>query len=218
MFRILIIEDNLDTLKLLERYIPEVVPGAQVHVADTVADGMDFLKQARPYYDIAILDFELPASRGGAKNINTTLCRTIKELRQDTFVLHITAYSDDPRVLAHLAEFHAGYGDPNGEIISKSSAKWCQELATKLRAYLYGRLIERQMEVLFGSTDEPSYAAFRSMGGSESRSGTSLTYRLATLAQDISKYWGYLSHSTQEQIKHNFSVIVDRESVRVSLL
>jgi CheY-like chemotaxis protein len=223
MFRILIVEDISDTLEQLRMFFSERFPDAKVDAVETVAEGLESIKEAmesgRPYH-AAVLDFKLPQDKGESPKVDESLCLEIRNRMSKALVAHITAYPDDPMVLRHLKNVGLDYRDPRAIFISKLEVDWPDQLVRKVKAYLYGTRIEKQMDELFG-TDEQRAAAKRgrfSRPFSGSMGGKSATHELAALFRDIAAHWDDLDERSQGRIQKMFYVNTQTDPIRVSLM
>jgi CheY-like chemotaxis protein len=231
MFRILIVEDIKSTLEQLtaaiydafeeEQEDGEVRPCVRVYTAETVDDGKQIIEKAhadkRPFHAV-VLDFKLPDRRGTMTEIDESLCLLLRQVMRDTLVAHITAYMDDERVQDHLRRIHQSQIDPHAFILEKTKARYVTELINKLKAFLFGRRIEEQLNMIFGEEKELSFAARGRAIRLHSRSPRSLTVDMRTLRRDIVSHWHDLDERLQEKIKQIFRVDEKSEPVRVSLL
>src|SRR5262245_1531850 len=209
MFRILLVEDNLNTLEELCELLREVFPQTIIEFASIVDEGLKKISIAttkKQPFDIAVLDFKLPAHKGLNPEIDETLCQEIKSGMPETLVIHITAFHEDSAVIKHIAQHHAGNNDPRSELIQKSN-DWPEKLLSRMKAYL----IDRQLHRLFEKQAEPA-----SVRNTVNRSG-SLTHMLAALSRDIVAYWPDLDDSTKARIRKYFETAEDKQQVRLTL-
>ena len=209
MFRILLVEDVLRTLEELRELLQDVFPNASLETASTVADGQNKIWTAATNnqpFDIAILDFKLPAHKGLNPEIDESLCQEIKSKMPKTLVIHITAFHEDSAVTTHIAKHHTGKNAPRVELIQKND-DWPEKLLSEIKAYL----IERQLDSLFdGQTDATEARKVV-------RSSGSLTHALAALSRDIANHWHDLDDATRARIREYFETTEDEQQVRVSL-
>ncbi|MCI0660091.1 MAG: hypothetical protein L0220_03355 [Acidobacteria bacterium] len=208
MFRLLIVEDDENTLNQLQKLFDEEFPDAIVDTAATIKKGMLLIEEAfenRCYYDAAILDLKLPLDVGEAAEVDELVCHKIRNLMPDALIVHYTGYPEDKQILQHVKNAHTGPHDPRTSIISKLKSGWSIELLRKAKMYLYGCRIEKQIDLLFGSRSrEPS--------------GGSLTHNIAMLQRDIIVHWNDLDQMLQERIKSIFHVDADSLPIRISLI
>lgn len=214
MFHILIVEDVLNTLEELRELLKEVFPDmVQIEPADNVEAGLAIIQKAATderLFDIAILDFRLPAAPGEPDVIDEKLCQAIKEHMPDTLVIHITSFQKDEAVINHIDRKHSPKS-PRAAVIPKT-AYWTVKLLEEVKAHLYGQVIERQLISLFGLF---SVEGLTQRGMSPARG--SLTHGLAALSRDIVTYWRDLSESTKSKIEKYFIVNDEQEVVRIGL-
>jgi CheY-like chemotaxis protein len=221
MFRFLVTEDNEPTLVNLTALLGAEFRGAVVDPASSVAEGMEFLSAAastRMSYDAALLDFKLPIAEGENPEIDCSLCNEIRTAHRGTLVIHMTSFRDDPEVLKHLEESHSEPSAPAPFFVSKMDSKWGEILIERLKAFLYGKRIEEQMDALFGAAS----GSGSTIGGIALRRPASrlggVTQRLAALTQDIEEHWRDLSKSVKSRVQSTFVVEATGEEIRVSLL
>jgi CheY-like chemotaxis protein len=210
MFRILLVEDILNTLDELRELLKEAFSDVLVETASTVEEGLDKIKVAEGRnqpFDVAILDFKLPAHKGLNPETDETLCIEIKSRMPGTLVIHITAFHEDVAVAKHITRHHTGKNTPRVELIQKS-AYWPEKLLSATKSYL----IEQRLGALFE----------RQIGGSEARKAMSgagsLTHQLAALSRDIATYWRDIDEPTKKEIRDNFEITEDEQGVHVTLL
>lgn len=209
MFRILLVEDILNTLEELRGLLREVFPDALIEIASTVAEGRDKIRTAAANsqsFDIAVLDFKLPAYKGLNPEIDESLCQEIKSGMPETLVIHITAFHEDSAVIKHIARHHTGKSGPRAELIQKNDY-WAEKLLSEIKAYL----IERQLYSLFEKQAEAT--EIRKVLSSSG----SLTHMLAALSRDIAAYWHDLDDATKARIREYFETTEDKQQVRVTL-
>ena len=220
MFRILIVEDDPPTLELLGKAIARKIDDVHVDAAMNVSEAHEFIDRAinnQPYHAV-VLDMMLP-SGGLTPSLDETICRKLRDRMPHTLVAHITAYQDNDEVREHLETFHGPSQIDLSFSLSKLVVTYSSELIAKLKGYLYSRRIENQLDALFNGGGVGEYSA----GGRPARprhsSGArSRTHELASLTQNISTDWPYLSVAVKTRIQDIFKVVEDPNGgVRVSL-
>ena len=232
MFRILIVEDIRDTLKQLNLFISEALKepdGEQnfvIHTAEAVDDARRLILEAKgrgqPYHAV-VLDFKLPKQMGHNPELPDTdesLCLLIRQQSRDTLVAHITAYRADEVVSRHVRLVHEEQLDPWALVFSKADSDYALKLVERLRAFLYGRRIEKQITYVFGEPQEARELAFAARGRDEpvrAQGVRSLTHDIAALRRDIVTHWHYLDERIQELVRQYFRVDAESHPVRVSL-
>lgn len=218
MFNILIADDDEPTRQQLEKYLADILPGVAIETAGAVDPAIQCVEMAYSRgapFDAAILDFKLPIDQGGNPEPDHTICDRIHELMPETFVVHITAFGDDPEVLKHILESHRSRYDPWGDYVPKNKSDYAQRLGTILKNWLYGKPIEDAMDMLFGRVAER--AAFPS-APMDMRRGGSLTHELAALTRNIESHWNDLDDRLKKRIAQVFHVNEDVTPIRVSVL
>ena len=220
MVRFLIIEDVPETREQLEKLFANDFPGAVIDTAETVTEALRLIEQSaaqkRPY-DIAVQDFKLPLEKGYHPEVDVSTCDLIRKATPTTFIVHITAWPNDPAVLMHLTEAHLDLGPPSACLISKLDADWAEKLMLKAKAYLYGTRIEQQMARLFGPTyarEVPKKWPMQLVPVSKG----SVTHELAALQRDIEAHWHDLDARLQQRVSEFFYVNTKVTPVRVSVL
>lgn len=214
--RILVIEDQELARVQTEKLIRKVFPKAIVHGVDTIAGGLELLNRAaeeKRLYDVAIIDFELPYELGHAPTISVEIPKQIQRIHKSTYIIYITAYIDDPRVDRHVREYHSETGHP-ATVISKLSTDdlWTNTLIQKLKTHLYQRKISNRMARLF---KESTYSSVRFR--TDYSSSISVTYELASLIQDIIKYWEYLDEHFKRILLAKFEIDETEQPIKVRL-
>jgi CheY-like chemotaxis protein len=211
MFRILIVEDELNTLEELRELLQEEFPDVLIKTALTVNEGKDKIRDAimrnRPF-SIAILDFKVPLDKGHNPEVDESLCEEISSRMPETLVIHITAFHEDQDVDRHISKYHTGINAPRiGRTIQKNAY-----LPEKLLGEIKSYFIERQMDTLVGPK-----AMVPARNLESGRISGGLTQPLATLIRDIATYWSDLGDETKERVRGRFSVNDEQTPVRVSL-
>jgi CheY-like chemotaxis protein len=218
MFRLLIVEDDHDTCSALKEYLSRtVLPDnvelqIQIDTAETVSAAkraIDVAMASKKPYHAIILDFHLPKESGYQPEMDQSLCLFVRTLMPSTtLIIHITAFMDDDVVVRHMKEFHDEQIDRSFRL-TKTHGDWFGQLASKLKAFLYGTQIDEQISRLF------EFAA-----NSELESGTKhiSTYKLAALSRDIVRHWSYLDDSVKDRIQRFFNVDSSTDPIRISLL
>jgi CheY-like chemotaxis protein len=220
MFRILIVEDEPKLLEELRESFRGYFPDSKIELAGAVDDALQLVKAAFSsgwFYDVAVLDLRLPRQEGGHAELDETICREIRDTRRDTLVIHISAYGEEQDVLRHLENYHDDSGDPQSRLLKKGDPEFWDKLEKKAKEYLYGGLIEQQMDKLF---PYPRSASAGSRLGARSKLSDqgSLTLELNNLARDIATYWDHLDEKLRCRIQERFNVYKERGIIRVSFL
>jgi hypothetical protein len=211
MFRILIVEDDLNTLEELREVLQEEFPDVLIETALTVNEGRDKIRDAvmrnRPF-SIAILDFKVPLDKGHNPEVDESLCRGISSRMPETLVIHITSFHEDQDVDRHIRKYHTGINAPRiGRPIQKN-AFWPEKLVGEIKSHF----IERQMDALVGPK---AMSPARNL--ESGRIGASATQPLGTLTRDIATFWNGLHDETKERVRDYFIVNDEQPPVRVSL-
>ncbi|MEK7407042.1 MAG: hypothetical protein AAB225_18370 [Acidobacteriota bacterium] len=210
MYRILLVEDQELTRETLLRLLRKYFPDAEVKgVANEAAAGA-ILKEwedDRIELDAAVLDLKLPRTEGGTAVVSD-LCDLVARLQPRAVVGHITAYFRDKDVNDHLVDLHVKKAHKAGFTVDKTEQNWEDDLLRKLMNYR----VERKLDEAFDTA--PGFRR-RSARGWAGRS--SATYRIASLADDISRYWKHLEPHLQDRIRKNFDVQVEQDKVYVGL-
>ena len=224
MFRILIVEDVIETLELLKALISEGIvepdgsPGVRIHTAVSVSEAMQMIREARKPYHAVVLDFKLPEQRGVESLVDESLCLAVRRMQLPTLVAHITAYDEDPVVKEHLERVHQERVDRWGLKLSKTDEDYGIKLVRGLKAYLYGMRIEEQIRMLFGEQEALSFAGRARLMPTPGRIESSRTHDLAALCRDIVAYWHDLDDMLHGRIRQIFHVDDRSDPVRVSRL
>lgn len=225
MFRILVVEDDEHTSTQLRNIITEQIDDVEVETALNVPDAHDLITAAREKnqpYDVVVLDLMLPPEDGLKAELDESICKRVRLTMERTLVAHITAHDDDATVERHLEVVHGPSQIDFSFRLSKDTGKergrgaYSFELIERLRPFLYGRRIKRQLRALFNGGEVAAYAgmAMRPRGFPDDRSKT---HELAALTRNISKDWEYLSEGLRTQIRDIFNVSIVQGEVTISL-
>ena len=156
---ILIVEDDLGTLKQLEKLFSEELPGANIHTARTVVEALDALdraEQSHIEYDLAVVDFRLPYDENESPQVNDAICDRIHDRMLGTMVVHITGYQDDPKVITHVfGGENRSTLSPQVLLISKDDVEWATNLLCKVKQFVCGNSIKQSMNGIFGTRGSP---------------------------------------------------------------
>lgn len=228
MFRILIVDDVKEIVKQLKVSLTEALREAegehtaQINTASNVHDAQKLIENAhlekRPYHAI-ILDLKLPRQEGDSPEFDESLCMLARRVTPYTLIAHITAYTDDELVTNHLKKYHLEQVD-RSFALSKADREYGLALASELKAFLYGNLIEEQMAKVADWTGSQGFTSVRGHRANHTRvRGTgSMTHDLAALFRNITKYWHDLDDATKERIKKVFHVADQGDGIRISLI
>jgi len=215
-FKFLIVEDELSTLKQLEGLIREDFPESMIDIAATAVDGREFLRcassEGRPY-DALILDFRLPQEMGDEAKVDTSLSREARRSGHPMLVAQITSYANDQVIEEHLQKTQIEQPNPNCFLVDKRMHDWSVRLVGKLRTFLYGRHILREVDELFGDG-----AGFRAWGRGRNPSSGGLpggmTHRLATLCRIAEAHWNDLEVDVKQRIRDILEVDESESSTK----
>jgi len=202
MFRVFIVEDNEPTSRRLASELKAEIPQAEVTTALTYEQAETEIEVRRGgvVFDAVILDSKIP--KGGIPQIVTDLCPLLHRVMPGTFVVHMTAYSDDPSFQDHFRDFHVRSSGPRGLLLPKEGS-WDKTLINAL----VREKIERQLDRLM----DYRQSTFRV------RTDNDGTFRTAVLAGDIERHWHRLPDGTKDRIHEHFDVDETNGSVTVSL-
>lgn len=210
MFYFLVVEDTKDSIIAVTKLLLAGFPQSRIDVAETVKKGLEFIEKAiqndQPYH-AAILDLKLPYDKGAELKADTSLCCTIKNTRSPTLVIHWTAFPQDPDLKDHLLKYHVEPDDPRASLISKVELDWPEKLLSKLRAYLYGTFIRKQIGSIFG---ERFGCIVRAKG--------CMTQDLNALFRSIIEHWDHLDKPMRNEIEGLFQVDTQASPIRISLV
>ncbi len=216
MFRILIVEDIRRTIDELSALLGEAFHDSQIDKAETVNGAKAMIEtafSARRNYDAVILDFKLPLEKGENPEDDESICRLLRQRMPAALVAHITAHPSDDAVKKHMRSVHAEQVGYTAIDHSKLNVDWPSTLLRRLKEFLYGTRIEKQMNALFG------FGATRAIAGrSRVRGNGGVTHELAALTYDIVRFWPELNDKTQKRVHEVFEVEVEGGSVKVGLL
>src|SRR5260370_15185080 len=150
-FRVLVVEDDPQALTQIVKLLRGVLVGSVVDSADSVNGAMAKIEASLTScgaYDLAILDFKLPLRPGENDDVDEQVCRQLIVSMPETIVSHISGFSEDTRILAHLARVHPA-ARPQGFFLAKRNVGVGIDLAKKTRVVLYSSQVEREIADLF---------------------------------------------------------------------
>lgn len=219
MARILIVEDQPDTLQQLEQLIREAFPGSQVDVAKTVDEAQKlFDRSLRPLapYDVAILDLKLPMSMGENPEFDFSIGEAFRDSSPETILVQVTAYDkelSDKRYREHkerLCEL--------GRLYLAKKAGWSRKLIEEIRASLHERFIRHELRELFDA-DRTSGASGRGTCRAL-RSDRAWSNRMSALCSYVSNHWDALQPrpALQKLIRETLGVAEDGSVVQVGVV
>lgn len=218
MFRVLIVEDEEKTSKQLKSILSDHIEDVQVHTAADVPEGRRLIEAAqaahKPYH-VVVLDMMLPPEVGHQARLDVSLCETIQHTMQHTLVAHVTAYDQDDAVRTHLDVAHESRPDLSFRLTKGRG--FAKSLLERLRPFLYGLRIERQLNSLFNGPASPGYPVEAVMKR-EADNARSKTHELAALMRDISSHWEFLDEGLKTRICDIFKVTKhEGDGVTISL-
>lgn len=159
-FKIFLVDDDESMLEQLVLLLEESFLGSQIMSAQNVDDATRLISLAaaeRAPYDLAILDFKLPQVSGGIDEVDETLCRTLAHRMPTTVVSHITGYTGDPRIIAHIERDHTGR--TLGFFLDKRQPNFGRALIKQTKQALYGAWVEKKVGDLFTQSAAPHLVA-----------------------------------------------------------
>ncbi len=157
MIRVLLADDHAVVRAGICQFLEQAGDISVIAEANDGKEAMDLIKQHQP--DVAVLDIKMPKASG----IEVT--RWIREHHREVGVLILTAYDDDPYVMAVIQagangyilktaspeeiiravrDVHAGNSALDAEIIQKM----VDQVSTGIHEQLVEKLTERELEVL----------------------------------------------------------------------
>jgi hypothetical protein len=138
----------------------------------------------------------------------------------ETFVIHITAYPNDPKVTQHIVDVHSGAGSTRTALVSKLEITWSRTLMQQVRSYLFGNLVRAKITKLFGSVGGPESRYTDLTHSLQPSAGNSMTHDLRDLLESIVEHWDDLDDPLKRNIKEYFVVAEAKggERIQISLL
>jgi len=155
--RVLLADDHAVVRAGIRQFLEQANDIEVVAEADDGQEAMDLIKEHQP--DVAVLDIQMPKASG----IEVT--RWVREHHREVGVLILTAYDDDPYVMAVLQagangyvlktaspkeiiravrDVHAGNSALDAEIVQKMVA----QVSSRIHEQPVEKLTERELEVL----------------------------------------------------------------------
>ena len=204
-FRIFLAEDEDLFAQQLILLLRRAMPLARIERARTVSKGRKLIETAfrsGELYDLAILDFKLPANLGENPEVDEFLCRTLTHGMPSAVIGHITSFRGDKLVVEHVDRAHP----PNrarGFVLDKLDADFGTKLVNETRQALYSQAVEAGIrDLLFperaDSSPESGNRDVRTSGGSSTQH--------MDLMLDIIEAWPHLSEAAKSVAKRYFEV------------
>ncbi len=202
--RILIVEDQ-EFANTLNYYLSLRFPSAHIAVAKTVAQATALIQQSKAQgtpFDLAILDFRLPANEGDYPTPETGIRDRLREVDEGTQIIRVTSHSEDDMLIATGEDkpdsdylqnaFLKKEGDP-----SETIGDWV------LRAF-HTRRIRAAMSALLcqGSTRAPRPADSWTRPYRMTERERSLDFSMFFL--DAGKHWDLLTPRLQDDLAGTF--------------
>ena len=217
---ILVVEDVEQTLELMADYLRYEYPEAQIHTATTVDEAIARIDGAAELgikFDVVVLDFLLPRHRGGQPELDLDWRERLAAVTSSgSVVFHISAYTNDSRIVSHLqAEPLKHPRIPNLAISKVDHEIWTDKLFVSISRVIHGNRIEQQMDRLFGRTGAGTRGDAAYSFGSPSLGDP--THDLAALIRDIEAHWDVLDVNLQNRVREVFSVRQEGMTMVVSL-
>ena len=149
-------------------------------------------------FDVAILDFRLPTHEMDTRDpVDETLCNT---LRPTSFVIHITAFLDDPAVQKHNQRCHPPAGQP---MILKKDADIFERTVSCIEQIIHTTPIREKLDSLRARPGEGAPGRLYRPDASVS-SASNLALQIC---HDIKTSWPYLHSQFQQELTAIFNVI-----------
>jgi len=212
IFRILVVEDQLDVLNDLQRILIGRFPLSQVDTAATIAEAKAAIRRQDAggwSYDLAILDFKLPPQKGKHVKVDTSMCELLRD--RGIRIVHITAYAEDTVIKTHIEydrECHTLTESPVLLVVKTATQTWIEELLSRIdpffRAVATKRVKDQFARVL--SAAGPKDAADERVARLATAQ-RSATYAIIDLHTLIVELWQFLSPELKAKIENTFAVV-----------
>lgn len=219
VFRVLIVEDELDVLNDLNHILTNTFPRVQITVAENVRAARELIDRMDAEhidFDLAILDFKLPADEGMNVVIDDSLCKRLRP--SGVPIVHITAWVDDA-IIQHLKDdtaYHTLHEGPVVAIQKTITPEWIKELVEKVKPYfeeIVSEQVVTQLHKLFGDPSDRRGRYLRDTSQMQSA-----TYALSDLQRAIRDLWTFLTPEVKDEIRSVFQVVeLDGPKKRLSL-
>jgi DNA-binding NarL/FixJ family response regulator len=196
--RVLLADDHAVVRKGIREFLTE--PG-DIEVVAEAADGNEaiaLLEQAKP--DVAVLDIQMPGRSG------IEVCRHVRAQRWPIGILILTAYDDDPYVLAVLQAGANGYvlktADADDIIqavrdVHEGKSALDPVIARKLIAQLAGRAENKPLEAL--TPRETDVLKLAARGYTNKAIGVQLSISDRTVQGHLANIFGKLHATTRTE-------------------
>ncbi len=136
-FNLLIVEDEAEVARELQRQLKAALPNAQLDVAESHNDASRLIQQranAGSSFDVAILDIKLPNELGEEPRLNAAVYRGLRSLMPNALVIHTTAYPKDPEVMEFiLNETMRSSRGPRSVFLPRTDPAWTSEILETVR-------------------------------------------------------------------------------------
>jgi CheY-like chemotaxis protein len=208
---IMLVDDDEGRRKELVKKLRAEHPEARIDDADNLADAIDLARSiadAGAFYDVALLDVNLPKDRDDTnknKIYPNIRRRLLASLGHRSVVLNYSVLAGEPEVRQQINEMR----EPNAPvpvlIQSGFDTGWQDELLKLIRRTIFGRRIAAQLDRMSAERGEsPRFASVSNRGRTlESLAGTQ---GLGALARDIKLHWGDLDDELRRRIKSVFDI------------
>ena len=215
-FRIFLAEDNDQFAQQLILLLRRAMPLVRIERAHSVSEGGRLIEKALQSgepYDLAILDFKLPANLGEYPEVDESLCRRLTYGMPSAVIGHITSFREDKLVVEHVERAHPS-NRARGFVLEKLDADFGINLVNESRGALFSLTVEAGIRGIFfpEGADSIPEIRIRDVRGS----GGASTQHM-DLILDIVEGWPYLSEAAKSMVKRYFELDENAPPLKVRL-
>lgn len=226
VFRVLIVEDDEPTLRLLVRLLRSVGV-SEVDSAENAADALEEIanrEREGMAYHLALLDFLVPPQKGASPEGDVKVYRTLNAKKVP--IIHYSAFLDDRQIMARMRTVHSTgrmVGGPVMQVQKTATDEWVRKLLGEIiarRGEVVSRQVGHRLDELFGAeSSEEERGNGRPDADSAIRTECVCgTPAMVLLHEDIVRNWPYLAACVKERIRRIFAVVeLESDTKRLSL-
>lgn len=211
--RILIVEDEQNTVNILTYELREAIPDTEIHSACTVAEGEKKLHESLDtgrLYDVVILDFKLPPDYVGQNpEPDHSLGLAFRDNSPRTLIVHVTAYKDDPAFKGYLRYERAPA--EMGRMFIAKDAGWMQLLPKEITRAIPAYRTRRGFDELFRHRPRTELRRGGDRRWAFGRSNRARSLAVAELCAYASQHWELLSDPLQNDLKRALGYAEDEK-------
>ena len=128
--KVLIVEDDYNTLEQMRRFLSEQFPGAEIQSAVTVKAAESIILEAASTserFDVIYIDYKLPDSEGLLPEPSAALFNLIKDSMRDTVIVYVTAFRDAEFIEHIFSDVMRSPYSPHCAVLWKADPSWAEQ-------------------------------------------------------------------------------------------